>query len=57
MKQYTFQFQVSEGSDEFWEELLEKGNTGCDDLLEEIKNALAERGFYPDVKLVKYEDK
>lgn len=57
MKQYTFEINISEGNDEYWEELLQKGNTGCDDLLEEIKNAFAERGFFPNVKLVKYEDK
>jgi hypothetical protein len=57
MKQYTFELTVTEGNSEFWEEILEKGNTGCDDLLEQLKDALAEHGFEPEVKLVKYEDK
>lgn len=57
MKRYTFELTVTEGNSEFWEELLEKGNTGCDDLLEQIKDALAEHGFEPEVKLVKYEDR
>lgn len=57
MKRYTFELTVSEGNSEFWEELLEHGKTGCDELIEQLKDALAEHGFDPDVKLVKYEDK
>jgi hypothetical protein len=57
MKQYTFELTVNEGSSEFWEEILENGKTGCDELLEQLKDALADHGFDPDVSLVKYEDK
>jgi hypothetical protein len=57
MKQYTFELTVTEGNNEFWEEILEKGNTGCDDILEQLKTMLAESGFDDDIKLVKYEDK
>jgi predicted metal-binding protein len=57
MKQYTFELVINEGCNEGWEEMLENGNTGCDELLEQVKAALAEYGFEPDIKLVKYEDK
>lgn len=57
MKQYTFELVVTEGNNEFWEELLENGNTGCDDLLEQLKGILAESGLDDEIKLVKYEDK
>lgn len=57
MKRYTFELTVTEGNSEFWEELLATNTTGCDDLLQQIGDALAEHGFDPDVKLVKYEDK
>lgn len=57
MKQYTFEVTVSEGNNEYWEELTSKGQTGCDEILEDIKQSMAESGFYPDVRLVKYEDR
>lgn len=57
MKKYTFEVTVTEGNSEFWEELNRKGQTGCDDLIEQMKDSLAEGGFDPDVKLVKYEDR
>jgi predicted ATP-grasp superfamily ATP-dependent carboligase len=57
MKRYTFEFVITEGNSEFWEELLAEGKTGCDELLEQFKDALAEHGFDPEVKLIKYEDK
>ena len=56
MKQYTFEIVVCEGNSKFWEELAIKGKTGCDDLLEQMKDVLAEAGFEPYIKLVKYED-
>ena len=57
MKQYTFEVVVCEGHNEFWEELASKGETGCDELLEQMKDALAEGGFEPNIKIIKYEDK
>jgi hypothetical protein len=57
MKKYIFELTVTEGNSEFWEELLATNATGCDDLLQQIGDALAEHGFDPIVKLVKYEDR
>jgi hypothetical protein len=57
MKQYTFKVVITEGSDEGWEEMLEGGATGCDELLVTIKEGLAQIGFEPEVTLIKYEDK
>lgn len=56
MKRYTFELTIEEGNDEFWEELLENGKTGCDDLLEHIKQVLDEHVFGSNVKLISYED-
>jgi hypothetical protein len=57
MKQYTFKVVITEGSDEGWEEMLEGGATGCDELLVTIKEGLAQIGFEPEITLIKYEDK
>ena len=34
MKQYTFTVIITEGNDEFWEELAEHNNSGCDEIKE-----------------------
>lgn len=57
MKRYTFEITVDEGNNEFWEEILEHGKTGCDEILEQLAGAIAEYGFEPSIKLVKFEDK
>ncbi len=57
MRTFTIEIVITEGNNEFWDEIVAKGVTGCDDILEEVKSALAEYGLEPDVKLVKYEDK
>jgi hypothetical protein len=57
MKRYTFELVVTEGSDEGWEEITENGKTGCDEVLEMVKNELYNIGLDVDIKLVKYEDK
>ena len=57
MKQYTIQLVITEGSDEFWEEATADGKSGCDDVLEIVKNVMWNEGLEPDIKLIKYEDK
>lgn len=44
MKEYTFELVVFEGNDEFWENISNK--SGCDEVREEITNALADHGFF-----------
>lgn len=60
MKKYTFEIVITEGHDEFWEELEEKGETGCDDVKSLISCALSNAGFDEDygceIKLKKFED-
>ena len=42
-KTYEITVTISEGSDEFWESISNK--TGCDEVVEEVRQALHERGF------------
>lgn len=60
MKRYTLEVVINQGSDHFWDSI--KG-TGCDEVLEAIKAALAEHGWDADyefadtsVRLVKFEE-
>jgi hypothetical protein len=60
MKRYTLEVTITEGNDHFWNAI--KG-TGCDEVLEAVKAALAERGWDADyefadtsVRLVKFEE-
>jgi hypothetical protein len=43
MKTYTFVVQIREASDDFWDGL--KGQSGCEQVTQVIKEALAMRGF------------
>ena len=56
MKRYEFKLVVHEGSDEFWEALADK--TGCDEVKDEIEQALVVNGFSIgadcELRLVKY---
>ena len=57
-KTYQITVVVTEGSDEFWEALRNK--SGCDEVVAEVKSALADRGFVePDcfVKLARFEER
>lgn len=56
MKKYVFELIVTESNTEFWEDLAKHGNTGCDELLEELRAVLDNSGFDPIVKLVTYSD-
>lgn len=57
MKRYTLELVITEGNDEFWEEILIDGKTGCDDVTATIINGLHNCGLDAAIKLVKYEDK
>ena len=59
-KSYTFEITIIEGNDEFWEEINEKGITGCDEVKESIETCLQTQGYYAgdncSVILKKFED-
>jgi len=59
MRTYVFEVKIQEGKDEFWENIIASGSTGCDELLDMIKAALRDYGFtesYDDItiKLTKF---
>jgi hypothetical protein len=58
LKTYTISVTIQEGQDEFWEDL--DGKSGCDEVVEEVRRCLAERGFAPDtgcsVRLERFEE-
>jgi len=56
MKKYTLELVITEGNDEWWEEILKDSKTGCDDVIEMVINALYQVGLEPAIKLAKYED-
>ena len=45
LKTYTLSVTIQEGTDEFWDDVLKQGLTGCDAVLRTIKDALAAHGF------------
>ena len=57
MRRYTIEVVIEEGSDEFWENLLD---SGADVMLQVVKDALSDFGlqeqFGVTVKLKKFED-
>ena len=60
MKQYKFEITITEGNDEFWEEINRKNETGCDDVKDMVDIALSQHGLYDgdncEIKLKKFED-
>jgi len=61
MKKYTFELTLLEGCDEFWEDILEDGKCGADELMLTINGILDSSGFTVNtdclIKLTKFEDK
>lgn len=59
LKTYTISVTIQEGSDEFWE--LLRGKSGCDEVVNEVEAALADRGHGPGsgvhVRLEKFEER
>ena len=52
MKTYTFKLVITEGSDEFWEDLNERGVTGCEELQQMIEDGLCQLVSMPPQKKV-----
>lgn len=46
MKQYVFEIIIRENNDEFWEELNNRGTTGCEEVKAAIKSCLDGIGFF-----------
>jgi len=56
MKRYVIEIVIEEGSDEFWEEITADGKTGCDEVLQTIKDEI--QNYFPEsVRLIKFEDR
>ena len=55
MKQYKFELIVNEQSDEMYEEFAREGKSGCDEVLEIIKDEL--QNYDIEVRLTGYSDK
>ena len=47
MKIYTLEVTVHEGGDEFWETIQARDGTGCDDVVQTIRDILFDAGFQP----------
>lgn len=60
MKQYTIELIVTEGYDEFWDDINNNNSTGCEEILIAIKNSLNlsgwTEGFGCSVKLKEFKD-
>lgn len=59
MKRFTFEIVIEEGNDEFWESITAGGKSGCDEVLEMVKNDLWQQGLDEQncsIKLVKFVD-
>ena len=54
MKQYTFTVVITEGNDEYWEELAEHNNSGCDEIKEMLCTVLDNSSLDFKVTLTKY---
>ena len=45
MKKYTIQVVIEEGNDEFWEDLEARNVTGCDEIMEAMREMLNSYGY------------
>jgi hypothetical protein len=60
MRTYTIEVVIREDSSKFWEEFNTESVSGCDDILQLVKDNLGDIGFIVgdncDVNLNKFED-
>jgi hypothetical protein len=65
MKKYTIEVVIVEGSDEFWDDINERNVSGCDEVLDMVKQQLTGIGInfeydgHPlssSIKVSRYED-
>ncbi len=60
MKEYTFEIKITEGNDEFWDEISRSGDSGIDDIRRSIIDAIANgdrtMGLPFTVKIKKFVD-
>ena len=45
MKVYTFEVTITEGCDEFWEDLHKENLTGIDEILKDLRIKIANAGW------------
>lgn len=45
MKKYVIELIITEGIDEYWEELNKSGRPGCDDIIDSLQAVLRDSGF------------
>lgn len=55
MKQYKFELIINEQSDEFFEQFSQGGKSGCDEVMEAVKDELQNYDF--EIRLTGYTDK
>lgn len=57
MKKYLFEIEITEGSDEFWEEIKD---TGCDEVKDLLSRMMSDYGFFDGenctIKLKSFKD-
>ena len=51
---YTFEVEITEGHDEWWEEITEDGNHGIKDVTELLENLFNEYCINASVKLTSF---
>jgi hypothetical protein len=57
-KRYTLSVEITEGNDEFWDDLRMK--SGADEVVEEVRRCLSDHGFIEpgcSVRLVRFEER
>ena len=57
MKKYTFEIIITEGNDEFWEDLISREVTGCNEVTSIVKDCIDIDGLDVEIKLVEFKDR